>query len=707
VAHHTSRPQPGQISPLASAIAGAFAFLFAAGAHAQEGSLRPVTITGGTAAPQADVTGFGDVPLKELPMSATVIDQRQIEASGARRLADLTRFDASVSDAYNAPGYWDFLSIRGFTLDNRFNYRREGLPISAETTIPLDNKERIEILKGTSGIQAGTSAPGGLVNYVVKRPTEQDLRQVKLEAGSRANLLAAADLGGRFGGDAYGYRLNVAQERLRPLVRNLDGERSLVALATDWRVTRDSVLEGEFEWSHKSQPSQVGFSLLGNTLPGPGDPRLNLNNQPWSRASIFDAITGTLRFTQALAGDWRWSAQLGTQRLKSDDFTAFPFGCGAEGNFDRFCSDGTFDFYDFRSENERRRQDAASLNLKGKLATGGVTHDLSVGLLAGKLRNRFQPQAFNFVGTGNVDGTAVVPEDPTMATVVSDRDERSLELFAGDAIRWNERLTTWVGLRHTRLYRGYYQSINTPWLAASYKLGADITAYASYGEAVESQQVPNNALVYSNPGEVLPALKSKQLEFGVKGGNESLGWQMALFQIKRPMTNIDFCSRTFSTCTGQSDGQALHRGLEGSAIWAQGPWRVGGSLMLLDAQRQDSILEPANNGKRPVNVPDVVARAHAAWGFASVPGLELLGSLSHEGRRAVLADESVMLPSWTRLDAALRYETKLGGAPAAWTVGVDNITDKRYWKESPFQFGHVYLYPGAPRTFRVALTAAL
>jgi len=697
VAHHKY--------PFAAAIG---ALLLATGAQAQEATLRPITITERTAAPQADVTGFGDVPLKELPMSATVIDRRQIEASGARRLADVTQFDPSVSDAYNAPGYWDFLSIRGFTLDNRFNYRREGLPISAETTIPLDNKERIEILKGTSGIQAGTSAPGGLVNYVVKRPTEHDLRQVRLEAGSRASVLAAADLGGRFGTDkAFGYRLNVAQERLRPLVRHIDGERSLLALATDWRISRDSVLEGEVEWSHKSQASQVGFSLLGNMLPGPVDPRLNLNNQPWSRPSDFDAITGTLRFTQALNADWRWSAQLGTQRLKSDDFTAFPFGCGAEGNFDRFCSDGTFDFYDFRSENERRRQDAASLNLKGRLATGGVTHDLSLGLMAGKLRHRFQPQAFNFVGTGNVDGTAIVPEDPTTATVISDRDERSVELSASDAIRWNERLTTWLGLRHTRLDRGYRQAITTPWLAASYKLGTDVTAYASYGEAVESQQVPNNPLVYSNPGEVLPALKSRQVELGVKGGSDGLGWQLALFQIKRPMTNIDFCSRTFATCTGQADGQALHRGLEGSAIWAQGPWRLGGSLMLLDAQRQGSVLEPANNGKRPPNVPNVVARAHAAWRFASVPGLELEGRLSHEGRRAVLADESVMLPSWTRFDAALRYETKLGGAAAAWTVGIDNIANKRHWKESPFQFGHVYLYPGAPRTLRVSLTAAL
>ena len=263
----------------------------AAGAQAQEGSLRPVTITGRAAAPAADVTGFGDVPLKELPLSATVIDQRQIEASGARRLADLTRFDASVSDAYNAPGYWDFLSIRGFTLDNRFNYRREGLPISAETTIPLDNKERIEILKGTSGIQAGTSAPGGLVNYVVKRPTEQDLREV--QARSRQPRQRAGR--GRPGRPlrrrrAFGYRLNVAQERLRPLVRNLDGERSLVALATDWRVSRDSVLEGEFEWSRKSQPSQVGFSLLGNTLPAPGRPAPEPQQPALGREpSVFDA----------------------------------------------------------------------------------------------------------------------------------------------------------------------------------------------------------------------------------------------------------------------------------------------------------------------------------------------------------------------------------------------------------------------------------
>lgn len=708
---HSTRP-----GPLAAIAAAA---LFAGPAQAQESTLKPVTVNERTAAPQADVTAFGDVPLKELPLSATVVDRRQMDAVGARRLADLTQFDSSVSDAYDAPGYWDFVSIRGFTLDNRFNFRREGLPISAETTIPLDNKERVEILKGTSGIQAGTSAPGGLVNYVVKRPTESDLREVRLEATSRASLLGAVDLGGRFGVDrAFGYRLNVAHERLRPLIHDLDGERSLFSLAADWRLGRDSVLEGEFEWSRKSQASQVGFSLLGNTLPAPIDPRLNLNNQPWSRPSVFDAITGTLRFSQALSRDWRWSAQVGTQHLKNDDFTAFPFGCGAEGNFDRFCSDGTFDLWDFASENERRRLDAASLNLKGKLATGSVTHDLGFGLLTSKTRNRFQDQAFNLVGTGNVAGTAIVPPDPTLTVASTNRDERSVELSAQDAIRWNDAFTTWLGVRHTRLDRSseqtdgsgatsYDQQLTTPWLAASYKIAPELTAYASWGQGVESQVVPNNAALFANAGVALPALKSRQWEVGVKGGSAALSWQLAWFDIKRPMSNVDFCNRTFSLCTGQFDGQAVHRGLEASAQWLQGPWRLAGGATVINARREGSVLEPTTNGKRPVNVPNLVLRAQAAYKLASVPGLELLGQLSHEGGRAVLADESVMLPAWTRFDAALRYESKVAGHPTTWTLGIDNIADKRYWKESPFQFGHAYLFPGAPRTLRLSVTAAL
>ncbi|MBS0429764.1 MAG: TonB-dependent siderophore receptor [Proteobacteria bacterium] len=714
--------RPATPAPLALAAI----VLIANAAHAQApaaDTLPAVTIDERGAPPSADVSGFGDLPLKDVPISATVIDSTELQSSGARRLADLTQFDASVTDAYNSAGYWDFLSVRGFVLDNRFNYRREGLPISAETAIPLDNKERVEILRGTSGIQAGTSAPGGLVNYVVKRPTEQDLREVRTEVSGRGSLLGAVDLGGRFGADRqFGYRLNVVSEQLKPRTFDLDGNRHLLSLAADWRLTRDSLLEAEFESSHKAQPSQNGFSLLGNLLPRAGDPRLNLNNQAWSQPSVFDAFTGTVRFTQALNADWRWSAQIGQQRLKSDDRLAYAFGCSMEERYDRYCSDGSFDFYDFRSENERRRQTAGNLALKGRFTTGSVQHDLSVGLLASRVRNRFQDQAYNYVGSGNVWGTAIVPADPTLTSPNTNRDERSTEVSVQDAIRWTDRFTTWVGVRHTQFARdsvrtdgtrptGYKDGVTTPWVALSYALQPGLMAYASWGKGVESQLVPGKPQQYTNAGEALPPLASRQWELGLKGGSgdpaQGLNWQLAYFDIVRPMTNIDACENTGAECTGRYDGTARHRGLEANVQWASGPWRLAGGATFIDAKRRGSSFSPEINGQHPVNVPDQVWRLRAAYRVAAVPGLELQALLSREGRRNVLADGSLRLPAWTRVDTALRYDTKIGRTATTWTLGVENLFDRRYWKESPNQYGHVYLFPGAPRTLRLGLTASL
>jgi len=124
--------------------------------------------------------------------------------------------------------------VRGFVIDNRFNYRRDGLPINAETRIALDNKDRVEILKGTSGLQAGTSAPGGLVNFVVKRPTDLASRSAFLGWQQNGSLTGAVDISHRFGAsDAFGLRLNAAAERLDPPVRDAKGNRHLLALAGD------------------------------------------------------------------------------------------------------------------------------------------------------------------------------------------------------------------------------------------------------------------------------------------------------------------------------------------------------------------------------------------------------------------------------------------------------------------------------------------
>src|SRR5665213_3487618 len=79
--------------------------------------LAPVTVSA-KSPPVASVSGWGDVPLSKAPLQASVYSLEELKDAGVQRLADLTRIDPGVSDAYNSEGYIDYLTVRGFVLDN-------------------------------------------------------------------------------------------------------------------------------------------------------------------------------------------------------------------------------------------------------------------------------------------------------------------------------------------------------------------------------------------------------------------------------------------------------------------------------------------------------------------------------------------------------------------------------------------------------------
>jgi iron complex outermembrane receptor protein len=700
---------------LVAALAAAFSLPSAA---QSQSTLAPVTITGKAPVP-ASVAGWGDTPLDQAPVAATSVDAAQIRDAGARRLADLTRFDPSVTTAYDTEGYIDYFTVRGFVIDNRFNFRRDGLPINAETSIPLENKARVDILKGTSGIQAGTSAPGGLVDLVVKRPLDAPLRSAFVEWRQRGSVVGAVDLSQRFGAEgAFGVRLNAGAEHIDPLVRNARGERNVVALAGDWRASTRTFVEAEVENSHRSQPSVPGFSLLGDVVPKVPDAKLNLNNQPWSLPVVFDATTASLRVTQQLGDKWRLVVHGLVQRLRTDDRIAFPFGCGAEENFQSYCSDGTFDLYDFRSENERRHSSTLDVSLHGSATTGTLAHELSVGAQRTVVRNTFQDQIYNFAGTGNIDGTLVTPPAPTPTSPQTNRGERSNELSLRDAIAFGHGTTAWLGARHTQLARStsptsgtdpgtsFSQSFTTPFVALSQAFAPGQIVYASWGRGVESDVAPNLPF-YSNAGQALPAAESRQLEVGLKGGAGRAEWTAAAFDIRRPLFgDIGDCG--VAQCTRGLLGNQRHKGIEGSLGWRVGGWGVRGGAQWLHARVEDPA-DPTIDGKRPTNVPAVTARLQTDYQIPALTGLRLLAAGTYESGREVLPDNSVQIPSVTKFDVGARYEARLGATGGTWTLraGIDNVFDRRAWRESPFQFSHVYLFPLEPRTLRVSLQVDL
>jgi iron complex outermembrane recepter protein len=698
----------------ANHIASAIALLALGHAHAQ--SLTDITIT--DTAP-SQVSGFGDVPLVKAPFSAVAFDQQTLQDIGAQRVSDALRLDASVSDSYNSPAYWDMLSVRGYTLDNRYNYRREGLPISAETMIPMDNKERIELFKGTSGIQAGTSAPGGLVNYVVKRPPsakDDTIRSVSASYGPGKSSSIGLDLGGRFGQDkALGYRFNVAYEDLNPYIQNTEGHRQLFALAMDWRISPDSKLEWEIERSERQQFGVNGYSLLGNTLPAPVDGTRNLTRQAWSVPGVFEGTTGSIRFKHNLEGGWLWITQYGGQRLRTDDNLTFAWGSNLRAMGLSYPIDQDATLYDFRSLDEKRITDTLQTDVSGSLRWAGLQHHISLGVQRSRLLDRLPPkQAWNYAGSLN---TGSAP-DPTPVYANANRSEYATEFSAKDRIDLTTTTQLWLGLRYVKYDRSTEQNdpagsnpsriegdATSPWLALSVNVD-EKTLYISHGYGVEQFVTPNASASFTNPGEQLGVKKSSQTEIGVRQPHKEHGfaWSAAAFHISRPLAYDIFDPNTWLS-TRYLDGKQVHTGLDVSMAWQNVTWTFNAQAQVVKARLSEVTLHP-EVGTHPLNVPKYTVRAMAQYRFADVPGLRTSLRLNHEGTRRVTEDGNINLPSWTTLDFAAHYDTRISGTRTQWTLAIDNVADHHYWREAPKQFGHYYLYPGAPRTVRVGVNAS-
>lgn len=701
---------------------GAATALFLAQLAAAQ-TLPQVSVTGKSTETAPGLAGFSDPPAR-LPMQAVSLSAERLADAGIEQLSGLTKLDASVSDSYNAVGYWSQLKVRGFDLDNRFNLRRDGLPINGETSLSLTNKAAVEVLKGSSGMQAGTSAPAGLVNLVVKRPLAEDATVLGLGFIQSGTVEASLDHSQRYGANReFGLRVNLAAARLDPLLRDTQGRSHTLAVATDWRLSPATLVEAEVEFSRQSQPSQDGFSLLGSQLPDPRriDPRLNLNSQPWTLPVVFDNTHASLRLQQQLGGGWRAQAHLGLQRLRTDDRNAFGFGCSAEDNYASYCSDGSFDLYDFRSENEHRDTTALDLSASGPLQLAGLRHELTVGGLASQFKSRFQRQAYNWAGIGKVDGSAVTPPAPELTDENTNRDERSNELYLRDRVALGADTSAWLGLRHTRLHResvrtngsratDYSQGVTTPWVALSHALATNWLVYASWGQGVESEVAPNRPR-YVNAGQALPALKSRQLEAGLKTGTQRVEGSLTVFDIRRPLwrdvTLAGFTSCSDSkpgSCEHRQDGYARHRGIEASA---ELKWQGGGlfaSAARLHARREGSA-DAGLNGLVPPNVPQTTIKAQLRQEL--LPGLQAQLGLQHESRRFATPDNSIPVPAWMVADASLRYTQGVGNQTWIWRAAVDNLANRRAWREAPWQFEHSYLYPLAPRTFRASLEVRL
>jgi len=140
----------------------------------------------------------------DVPSTINVVTSKVLEAQAAEGLYDAVRNTAGVTRQQNGGDTWDQLVIRGMEVQNRTNYRLNGsMPIMNFAQVPMENKARVEVLKGASALYYGFTAPSGIVNYVTKLLdlTQSNRVVIRLNPPRRPTLLTIVT-------DDTRYRLN-------------------------------------------------------------------------------------------------------------------------------------------------------------------------------------------------------------------------------------------------------------------------------------------------------------------------------------------------------------------------------------------------------------------------------------------------------------------------------------------------------------------
>ncbi len=667
-----------------------------------------------------DIDSYGDASLHDTPAAVTVIDRQQIADRQIRTLSELARGDASLGDNYAPVGYYQDIAIRGYPLDLATGYRINNLTIVGEQKVALEDKQRVQILKGLAGLQAGVMEPGGVVDYVTKRPA--DVHTLTLGTDSHGSRYTALDVGGWLT-PHFGLRANLAWEDIHSYVQHADGRRNFYSLAADWRISPRATLELDSDYQASAQRSVSGYQLLGgDTLPQHADPTRMLGFEPWQQPVVIHSANTDARFRYAFSEDWQLHLAAIHSRSVIDDNVAFAYGCfyalqcldgSHPGNF--FAPNGDYDVYDYRSPDDTRADDQARATLQGHFDDAAVSHDFSVGVSAFHRTIDRRVDVYDYVGTANiadVDPPYFPPSPNQPGASVRRLDSWQRSLFAQDRLHIGDHWQLIAGGRFLRLHERAWDSDGLPerdtrlskalpQAAVLWQPDAALTTYVSYSEGLSlGKEAPYWT---SNDGDVLGPRLSRQVEAGAKyRWNAALDLNVALYRIHQPyqFAQPDHSAAGF---TFVQHGQEVHTGLEVSAHGKIDEYLdLHASVSLIRARAQDTGT-PAYEGHQVANVPRLRGAVYLDYRLPVLPQLSLMGGWRYASPNVATPDGRVRVAAYNVFDAGLRYRGHWHGHTLTWRLGVDNLFNRFYWRDTGSSGGDSYLFPGAPRLARLSV----
>lgn len=627
----------------------------------------------------------------DTPLTVAVVTKDLLNSQQAVTVFDAARNTAGVTVAQINTVIYSNLAIRGIPVNNFTNYRLNGvLPIVNLIDMPLENKDRVEILKGASGLYYGFASPAGIVNLTPERPTPEPLTSVELTGNSKGGYGGGFDVSRSWGNQ--GLRINAAAAELETGVDNTSGDKYFVSAAYQWDPTEKLTLEldGEYIYRTVTEPTEyvLPAPVNGRTTILPlQDPAKNVGAD-WLQADGYEYnVMSKVRYSFSPA--WSASFSVGLSSLsRSRRYSSFSGYDLATGNG----TVGVAIFYRNDYENFIYRGDLA-----GAFNTGPIEHELLIGYSETTTRT-FIPTAARTSYAQNLYNPVAIPEQPNPVRIIPNPAEIR---DAGYYIMDRAKVTDWLQL--TAGFRGTDYRNHSP--ASTYVATPESLSYgvlvkprdwiSIYGTYIEGLEEGGTAPgIAANAGQILPAALSEQQELGIK--IEPLPGLMltaAYFDIDRASSYLN-ASNFFVR-----DGRANYKGYEVSAMGEiTRDLSIAISAISLDAIQESGAANVI--GKRIENTSEVTGSVFLEYRLPFVPGLRISAGAFHTGDRAVNALNTAVIPGYTTYDLGASYNTEIGGRKVAFRVNGENVTGKRYWAAT----GASLVQQGVPSSVRFSVS---
>lgn len=642
---------------------------------------------------------FRDMDPLDVPLTVNSVTREVLDAQATNSLFGALRNTAGVTRSQLNGSTYDNIAIRGILVENRGNYRLNGsLPIINLIDTPLENKERVEVLKGASSLYYGLVPPSGIVNLVTKRAGAVENKSLTLSTNEFGARSAHMDYGKRFGSEGqFGARVNLVTGHEDIGVDNYEGSRGLASAALDWRLNDKWSFKLDLENYRKDVSEQAAIAL-----PAAVNGKISLPSVPSATQNLagkwqhYDAEATNILFRTdyALSDNWNLLFEAGRAKTERDrNFSQFQ-------NYNQLTGEGQLLVSFVRNQvftNTNYRTE-----LFGLVETGPVKHQVTMGFTSNTREGVTPGFATTTVSQNYYNPRSI----PVLAAVsngrLSDQTIRDRGAYVFDQMALGDQWHLMLGARQSKYETDTQTTVVstttntrfnanavTPSVAVVYKLQPHASLYASYIEGLEdSGQAPANR---ANAGELLNPAKSRQKELGFKTQvfNNFL-LQLAYFDIERaaaftnPATNIY-----------QVNGDANYRGLEFAATGeVNDRLSVAASFMLMDATLKTP--DPSTNGNTPENTPEKTASLFGEYSVKQIPGLFLSAGVFYGGAQQVNALNQASIDSYTIGSLGARYKTLLGKQKTTFQMVVDNVTNKEYWNTA----GNGFLGVGRPRTLQ-------